>query len=171
MGPFPSRWFILFVLSVFTFFAFATPAEAIQISGTISSTLTITDNSELVGDVTCTVAGAPCITFGAPGIKLRLNGFTITGTSAGCTPATSSDDGIDVIGLSDVAILGPGLVQAFGGFGIFLFGDSKVRVERVTISDSCFSGIFLGDTTDSDVEKNTSVRNSKGSENGPCGGT
>lgn len=171
MGPFPSRWFILFVLSVFTFLAFATPAEAIQISGTISSTLTITDNSELVGDVTCTVAGAPCITFGAPGIKLRLNGFTITGTSAGCTPATKSDDGIDVIGLSDVAILGPGLVQAFGGFGIFLFGDSKVRVERVTISDSCFSGIFLGDTTDSDVEKNTSVRNSMGSENGPCGGT
>jgi len=156
---------------VCTFFVFATPAEAIQISGTISSTLTITDNSELVGDVTCTVAGAPCITFGAPGVNLRLNGFTVTGTSAGCTPATKSDDGIDVIGLSDVAILGPGLVQAFVGFGIFLFGDSKVRVEQVTISDSCFSGIFLGDTTDSDVEKNTSVRNSKGSENGPCGGT
>src|SRR5262245_59052423 len=39
MGPFPSRWYILFVLSVFTFFVFATPAEAIQINGTISSTL------------------------------------------------------------------------------------------------------------------------------------
>ena len=106
MGPFPPRW--LFVLSVVTFFAFATPADAIQISGTISSTLTITDDSELVGDVTCTVAGGPCIAFGASGIKLCLNGFTITGTSAPCTPATSSDDGIDVKGLSDVAILGPG---------------------------------------------------------------
>ena len=171
MGPFQSRWFILFVLSVFTFFVFVAPAEATQISGTISSTLTITDDSELVSDVTCTVAGAPCIAFGGSGIKLRLNGFTITGTSAGCTKDTSHDDGIDVKGLSEVAILGPGLVRAFGGFGIFLFGDSKVRVERVTISDSCFSGIFLGHTTDSDVEKNVSVRNSMGSEDGPCGGT
>jgi hypothetical protein len=37
--------------------------------------LTITENSQLVGDVTCTVTGAPCITFGAPGIALKLNGL------------------------------------------------------------------------------------------------
>jgi len=171
MGPFPSRWYILFVLSVFTFFVFATPAEAIQISGTISSTLTITDDSELVGDVTCTVAGAPCIVIGASGIKLRLNGFTITEDITGCTPATSFQDGIDVVGQHDVAILGPGLVQKFGGLGIFLGGSTRVRVEGVTASDNCFSGILLGGTTDSDIERNVSVRNSIGSEGAPCGGT
>jgi hypothetical protein len=171
MGPFPSRWYILFVLSVFTFFVFATPAEAIQISGTISSTLTITDDSELVGDVTCTVAGAPCIVIGASGIKLRLNGFTITEDITGCTPATSFQDGIDVVGQHDVAILGPGLVQKFGGLGIFLGRSTKVKVKDVTASDNCFSGILLGATTDSDIERNVSVRNSIGSEGAPCGGT
>ena len=50
-----------------------------DISGFITTTRTIRDNSRLVGDVTCTVTGAPCITFGASHIDLRLNGFTITG--------------------------------------------------------------------------------------------
>jgi hypothetical protein len=76
-----------------------------------------------------------------------------------------------VIKEQDVAILGPGLIQGFGGFGIFLLEDTKVKVERVTISDSCFSGIILVGTTDTDIEKNVSVRNSKGSEGAPCGGT
>ena len=52
--------------------------SATEITGRISSTLTIMDDSELVGDVTCMVAGASCISFGSPGIKLRLNGFKIT---------------------------------------------------------------------------------------------
>lgn len=149
-------------------------AQATDIMGPISTTLTIFDDSELVGDVTCTVAGGPCIAFGASGIKLRLNGFTITGPDvppAGCKPATSSDDGIDVIGLHDVAILGPGLVEKFGGFGIFLLQDSKVSIEGTTMSDNCFSGIILVATTDSDIVRNVSVRNSIGSEGAPCGGT
>ena len=133
---------------------------AIQISGTISSTLTITDDSELMGDVTCTVAGAPCIVIGASGIKLRLNGFTITEDITGCTPATSFQDGIDVVGQQDVAILGPGLVQKFGGLGIFLGRSTKVKVKDVTASDNCFRGILLGATTDSGIERNASVRNS-----------
>jgi Right handed beta helix region len=150
-------------------------AQATDISGTYSTTLTIFDDSELVGPVTCTVAGAPCIQFGAPGIKLRLNGFTITGPDvppAGCTPATSMDDGIDdVVGLHHVAILGPGRVQDFGGFGIGLFGSTTAKVEGITVSDNCFSGIFLGGATDSDIEKNVSVRNSVGSQGSACGGT
>ena len=38
MGPFPSRWFILFVLFVFTFFALAVfhPSPALQTSSTVS---------------------------------------------------------------------------------------------------------------------------------------
>jgi hypothetical protein len=149
-------------------------AQATDISGTISTTLTISDDSGLVGDVTCMVAGGPCIAFGASGIKLRLNGFTITGPDvppAGCKPATSADDGIDVVGFQDVAILGPGLVEKFGGFGIFLQGDSKARVEGITASDNCFSGIILVGTTDSDIVRNVYVRNSIGSEGAPCGGT
>ena len=170
--------FLRMALVVLTFLALllcAERAHATDISGTISTTLIIFDDSELVGDVKCTVAGAPCIQFGAPGIRLRLNGFTIAGPDAppaGCTPATSADDGIDdVLGLQDVTILGPGLVQKFGGFGIGLFGSTKAKVEGVTVSDSCFSGIILVSVTDSDIVRNVSVRNSLGSEGAPCGGT
>ena len=171
MGPVPSRWFVVFVFSVFVFFVFAVPARATQISGTISSTLTISDDSELVGDVTCTVENGACIVIGAPHVRLSLNGFTITGTIAGCSQSTSPDDGIDVIGEQDVDILGPGLIQGFGGFGIFVDAASKVKIKKVTISDNCFSGIILVGTTDSDIEKNVSIRNSLGSQGNPCGGT
>lgn len=151
-------------------------ASATEISGTISSTLTIMDDSELVGDVTCTVADAPCIAFGVPGLKLRLNGFTITGRADppnGCTPTTKfpSEDGIDVVAQHGVAILGPGLIQKFASVGIFLKGSSKVKVKGVTLSENCFSGILLSGTMDSDIEKNVSVRNSLGSQGFACGGT
>ncbi len=53
--------------------------QAMDISGAITTTRTITDQSRLVGNVNCTVVGAPCIKFGASNIKLRLNGFTISG--------------------------------------------------------------------------------------------
>src|SRR6476659_5863038 len=57
----------------------ATVAAAENISGTLSVTRVIVEDSQLVGDVTCTMTTAPCIQFGAPNIALRLNGFTITG--------------------------------------------------------------------------------------------
>jgi parallel beta-helix repeat protein len=172
MGSFASRWLILFLISVFVIFVFVPPSQGIQISGTISSTLTIVEDSELVGDVNCTAVAGPCIAFGASGIKLRLNGFTITGSSTDCKSATASKDGIDVSGgLHNVAILGPGVVQRFAVFGIALLNVTKVRIEGVTATDNCFSGIFLLNTTDSDIEKNIAVRNSLGSKNNPCGGT
>ncbi len=59
----------LSVFSVFALFACGARAQATDISGIIATTLTIFEDSELVGDVTCTVADAPCIAFGAPGIK------------------------------------------------------------------------------------------------------
>src|SRR5712691_5639819 len=73
-----------------------------ELSGTISSTLTIFDDTRLVGDVTCTaaVATAPCIVFGASHIKLRLNGHTITGpvnpltNLASCSKPTDSSFGV-----------------------------------------------------------------------------
>lgn len=151
----------------------AGPSQAAEnkISGTISTTLTLTQDSELVGDVTCKVVGAPCITFGAQNIKLRLNGFTMTGTSRDCTSSTSFDDAIDVIQQNDVTIAGPGLIQKFGGFGVFLLSENGVTIRGITVTDSCFSGIFLGGVTGSEIEGNTSVRNSIGSEGNPCGGT
>ena len=44
-------------------------ASAEDISGTISSTLTISENSELVRDVASIVANAPGLSFGADHIK------------------------------------------------------------------------------------------------------
>ena len=144
-------------------------AAETKISGTISTTITLTQDSKLVGDVTCTVVGGPCIASGAPNIKLRLNGFTMTGTIPGCTVATSFNDGIDVL-TNDVTILGPGLIQKFGGFGVFVSASGDT-VRGITVTDSCFSGIVLVGATDSDVAENTSVRNAMGSEDNPCGGT
>ncbi len=54
-------------------------AHATDIGGTISATVTITEDSQLVDDVTCTVTGGPCIAIGASNVTLDLNGFTITG--------------------------------------------------------------------------------------------
>jgi Right handed beta helix region len=161
----------LSVLSVFALFVCGARVQATQISGTYSTTLTIYDDSELVGDVKCMVSGNPCIQFGASDITLRLNGYSITEEITGCTSGTSSQDGIDVAGVHDVAIVGPGLVQKFGGFGIGVFGASKVKVAEVTASDNCFSGIILVGSMDSDIERNVFVRNSSGSEGAPCGGT
>jgi len=178
MSQILSSRIMLSVFSVFALFVCGPRAQATDISGTISTTLTIFEDSELVGNVTCLVAGAPCITFGAPGIKLRLNGFTITGRAdppARCITAanfsSALEDGIDVVGLHDVAILGPGLVRKFARQGIFLSGSMKVKVEGVTTSDNCFSGIFLVGTAESDIEKNVSVRNAIGSNGFSCGGT
>ena len=75
-----------------------------KISGTITTTLTIFDDSELVGDVTCavplTLSGAnPCISFGVDHIRLRLNGHTITGPvtpPAGCSLPTDAKYGVGV---------------------------------------------------------------------------
>ena len=55
------------------------PAAAEDISGVITVTRVIVENSQLVGDVTCTMTTTPCIQFGAPNIALRLNGHIITG--------------------------------------------------------------------------------------------
>jgi hypothetical protein len=174
MNHFLSSRLTLFAIAFSALLLCAGRTHATEISGTISTTLTIMDDSELVGDVTCMVAGAPCIKLGAPDIKLRLNGFTITdgaNPSSTCASSNFSEDGIQVSGQHDVAILGPGLVHKFAGLGISLLGSTKVKVEGVTTSDNCFSGIFLFNTTDSDIEKNVSVRNSIGSQGNPCGGT
>jgi hypothetical protein len=118
---------ILFV----ALFACAGSARATDLSGNISTTVTITEDSQLVGNVTCTVPlslpGAnPCIAFGADHIKLRLNGHTIIGPVAnpptGCSLPTdpSFGVGIEANSRTDVKIAGPGVIQKFQRWGILL---------------------------------------------------
>jgi len=150
----------------------ARPAQAADISGTITTTLTIFDDSRLVGDVTCTVVGAPCITFGAPGLTLKLNGFTMTGLASLLTPCatpTANEVGIEVNAQSDEVIMGPGIVQGFRAFGIRLRAATGVLVKRVTANSNCFSGIFVTQASfENNLEENIAVRN--GHPTAACGG-
>jgi hypothetical protein len=142
------------------------------ISGPIPTTRTITQNSRLNGDVTCTVAGAPCLQFGASGVSLDLAGFTITGSgmpATGCQGGnTANEDGIFTNGYSDLTIQGPGTVQTFRGNGILVSGTNRARIVNVTSATNCLSGIFLLNTSDSHLEGNVSVRNGTSAAN--CGG-
>ena len=133
-------------LSVLTFARLASPPHAVlqeTISGTITATRTITQNARLTGDVTCTVNAAPCIQFGASGLTLNLNGFTITGQgdpSTGCQSSrVTNEDGIALMNQADEAIQGPGLVQRFKADGILLLNSTRNLVARVTTSTNCMS--------------------------------
>lgn len=152
-------------------------AYAADISGAISTTLTITENSRLVGDVTCTVTGAPCISFGASGLTLDLNGYRISGladqqmTCAGGPTAFAPpavEDGIDLGAQANSTILGPGIVQLFRGPGIFSLKADSVTVTGVTVANNCMSGILVGGGSNHSVSDNLSVRN--GSRTFACGG-
>jgi parallel beta-helix repeat protein len=152
----------------------ASAVLAEDISGPISTTRMIRDNSRLVGDVTCTVTGAPCIQFAAGHIELRLNGFTITGpgdanTACGGTTSTGTETGIHSGAQTDVEIRGPGIVQRFRGDGILFNGTLLGKVEGVTITTNCMSGIRVTATSSRiTLGSNVAVRN--GSAVAACGG-
>jgi hypothetical protein len=151
----------------------ASSAHATDIAGTISTTLTITENSQLVDDVTCTVTGAACITFGAAGVTLDLNGFTMTGLAdpakacAGITPP-GGEFGILVTGFNNVVIRGPGLIQRFRAQGVHLTGSSGSIVRDVTSSTNCASGFQVVNGSNNLLENNVAVRNAHPLS--PCGG-
>jgi hypothetical protein len=149
-------------------------ASAMNISGTISSTLTITENSKLVGDVVCTVTGAACISLGASGLTLDLNGYTITGLAdplVGCSSGPNpgpGEAGVLVNALDNIVIRGLGLIQGFRQHGVVLNNSNGSTVTGVTLSTNCFSGIFVVGGSDHLLEGNTSLRN--GNPANPCGG-
>jgi Right handed beta helix region len=158
-------------------------AQAEDISGPIAVTKTIFEDSQLVGDVTCTMTDGPCIDFGASHITLRLNGFTMTGPadpdnpSPGFCNATAGLPQADGIRVSDQIhgrILGPGMVQKFRRHGIFIIGtigtSTNATVRHVTSHHNCFSGILTAAMSDSVIEDNVSVRNAVNSGGAPCGG-
>lgn len=158
---------------VAAFIMSAAVARAEDISGTIVRTLMLSENTRLVGDVTCNVTGGPCIAFGAPNISLLLNGFTITGPAdpaTGCGgTSVGTETGINTNGQSNVEIRGPGVVQRFRGDGILFIASIKGRVERVTTTTNCMSGIRVNPTSSEiRAEGNVSVRN--GNATFPCGG-
>jgi parallel beta-helix repeat protein len=142
--------------------------------------VTITEDSRLVGDVTCTdaVVKAPCIVIGASHVKLSLNGFTITGPVdpltdlANCSvPAPGPFGvGVEVVGQTDVKIEGPGIVQKFQRWGIFLLSSTRVTVKHVTATYNCWSGMQTGGVSESNFEENTWANNAVGSHGAPCGG-
>jgi len=157
----------------FGVFVGSSSASAADIRGTISSTLTITDDSQLVGDVTCSVVGAPCIAFGASGIALRLNGFSITGLAdpvTGCAGSNNTvvESGIDVSNQRGAVIQGPGVVQRFRSSGIRLNMSTRVLVALVTSSTNCMAGIWVIGGSDHEILANTLTRN--GNATLPCGG-
>jgi parallel beta-helix repeat protein len=148
-------------------------ARAEDIQGVIVRTLVLSETSRLVGDVTCRVSAAACISFGAPEIALNLNGFTITGQgdpATGCKgAAVANEAGISSNGQANVGVRGPGLVQRFQGDGILFIGSARGWAQGVTITTNCFSGIRVNPTSSGiSVEGNVSVRN--GQTANPCGG-
>ena len=151
----------------------ASAARAEDISGTIVRTLMLSENSRLVGDVTCQVTGAPCIAFGASNIALDLRGFSITGqndAATGCKGASvGTETGISTNGRSNVGIRGPGVVQRFQGDGILFMATVRGWVLGVTTTTNCMSGIRINPTSSGiSVESNISVRN--GAAAAACGG-
>jgi len=160
--------------------AVAGPAGAENISGTISATKFITEDSELVGNVTCTTTTEPCIDLAASHITLRLNGFTITGPAdpdAGACNATSGNpaaDGIRTMNVTHVRIVGPGMIQKFRRHGILIIGQSGIPT-RATVTDltshhNCFSGLLTNAMSSSRIEGIASIRNAIQSGAAACGG-
>ena len=155
-------------------------ARATDLMRTISSTVTITDDSRLVSDVTCavplTLSGAnPCIAFGADHIKLRLDGHTITGgvtPPTGCSVPTDSKFGVGILvaGRTDVKIEGPGVIEGFERWGILLSSSDHVTVRKVTVNRNCWSGMQTVGASDSNFEEDTWVNNAGGSNGAACGG-
>ena len=163
------RWFAAFLGALFVC---ASSAHAKDIAGIISTTLTITEDSQLVDDVNCSVTGAACIVIGAPHVTLELNGFTMTGLAdpqTACGGAGMGPDiGIDVTTQMDANIRGPGLVKQFRGFGIRLLNSTGSSITGVTISTNCFSVIFVSGGSGHQLDRNIAVRN--GNVSNPCGG-
>jgi len=147
-----------------------------QVSGVITRTFTIVEDTELSGDVVCEVAaGTPCFAFGASGVSLHLNGFTITGkadptTACGGT-LIGGENGISTAGLNNVSVHGPGLVQRFRTHGVAVLASRDVRIDSITSSTNCGSGVFVNASSFGTlVEGITSVRNGSTNTGAACGG-
>jgi hypothetical protein len=186
MNRFPAHRIAIAALIVFALFVCAERARAQGTDipgGTINSTLTISNDSRLVGDINCNVpltsadanGVAPCIAFGASHITLHLNGHTLSGPVTPPTNCSLPSDsnfgvGIYVNGQTDVKIAGPGVIQHFERWGILLRSSTGVTVRKVTVNRNCWSGMQTISTSDSNFEEDFWINNSAGSNGAACGG-
>jgi len=179
---FPNRM-TLSALAVLALFVCAGRAQATDISGTITSTLTISEDSQLVNDVNCNVplttadanGVASCIAFGASHITLHLNGHTLTGPvnpPTNCSLPSDSNFGVGVYvnGQTDVNIEGAGVIQHFQRWGILLLSSTEVTVRKVTVNRNCWSGMQTIGTSGSNFEEDIWINNAAGSNGAACGG-
>ena len=175
-----SKQIAIAALVVLALLVCAGRTSARDLSGTISSTVTILDDSRLVDDVACAVpmssSGAnACIAFGADHIKLNLNGHTISGPvvpPTGCSLPTDTNFGVGIFvnGTTDVDIEGPGVIQFFERWGILLQSASQVTIRKVTVNRNCWSGMQTISTSDGNFEKDMWINNAAGSNGAGCGG-
>lgn len=168
-------------IAVYAVFAVALASASVafaadRVSGPITRTYMIVEDTDLIGDVTCDVANnTACFSFAAPNVELRLNGFTITGrgdavTGCGGT-AAAGEAGVITNNMTGVAVRGPGLVQRFRGDGITVGGSRDARVEGLTLSTNCMSGVrVLATSFGTLVQGNIAVRNGSSAPGLLCGG-
>jgi hypothetical protein len=147
-----------------------------RVSGLLTRTYLIVEDTDLTGDVTCDAGNnTPCFSFGAPNVELRLNGFTITGrgdaiTGCGGTLA-NGEAGITTNGMSGVSVRGPGMLQRFRGDGVTVAGSRNARIEALTLSTNCMSGVrVLATSFGTLVQGNVAVRNGSSAAGALCGG-
>ncbi len=119
-------------------------ARGEDLSGLISSTKTITEDSKLTGDVTCG-AIAPCIKFGAPNLQLKLNGHTITGVNGALDHCTGATGGaaISTNGMDGAVIQGPGIITQFQGVAAIGVTGNNSTVSQVVVVGACGNGISV----------------------------
>lgn len=165
----------LTIVMLVAFGSLSSPASAAdRVSGTLTRTYVIVEDTDLIGDVTCDVVnGTACFQFGASGVELRLNGYTITGKAdavTGCGgTSTANEYGVLTNNMSNVVVRGPGLIQRFRADGIFVFGSTDARVDALTVATNCNSGVRIAATSfGTTVERVVAVRNGNGTAS--CGG-
>lgn len=158
-------------------------AGATDLFGTYTTPQVITEDSRLTGDVECaaTLIKSPCIVFGTSHIKLSLNGFTITGPVDPLNPEDfplcsqpgppiDVGIGIEADGQNHIKIEGPGIVQHFQRWGIFLRSSTGDTVRNVTATRNCWSGLQATNVYGSIFEHNVWANNAAGSNGAGCGG-
>jgi hypothetical protein len=172
-----NQWTSAVVLGTIALAGLTSPAWAAdRVSGVLTATYVIVEDTDLSGDVQCDVANnTPCFSFGASGVELRLNGFTITGKGnavTGCGGTTSANEfGVTTNNMSRVRVRGPGMIQRFRADGIFVVGSNDARVEELTVSTNCMSGVRIAGTSFRTlVQNNISIRNGSTNPGASCGG-
>jgi hypothetical protein len=163
-------------LFVFALSGSSAAAAADRVSGTLTRTYMIVEDTDLTGDITCDVAAnTACFAFAAPNVELRLNGFSITGrgdAATGCAGGVAAGEaGVITNNMQNVTVRGPGLVHRFRGDGVTVGGSRDARVLNLTLSTNCMSGVrVLATSFGTLIEGNTSVRNGSSMPGLLCGG-